>query len=173
VKTAIKAVTARRSVLLAPRATVIQALGVSDRQFSRLENQGVLVPAVKGAGRTPSRYDLPSAVRSYLEYRLRREPGPRDQRELAQAKFITMKWQREQAELLPKAEYVRKGQLLTAALTAKIRAIPNRLVRAGVLLSAREPEALAAVDELLAEIARWRTDQDLVQAANGAGADAR
>lgn len=172
-KTAIKAVAARRSAPLATRATVIQALGLSDRQFSRLENQGVLVPAVKGAGRTPSRYDLTIAVRSYLEYRFRREPGPRDQRELAQAKFITLKVRREQAQLLPRAEYIRKGQLLTAALTAKIRALPNRLVRAGVLISAREPEALAAVDELLTEIARWRTDQDLVQAANGAGADAR
>jgi hypothetical protein len=72
-----------------------------------------------------------------------------------------VRWRRERGQLLPKGEYVRRGQLLAAALTAKLRSVPARLVRAGVLPEAQEPTALAAVDECLGEIAAWQTQDDL------------
>jgi hypothetical protein len=69
--------------------------------------------------------------------------------------------------VLSREEYIRHGQQLAAAFTAQARNLPNRLVRASVLTSGQEPEALAAVDEMLRNIARW-SDEHVRAAAEGA-----
>lgn len=159
-------ITAARSAVVVPRPTAIEALGVSERQFARLEAAGVIRPLVRGSGRRPSKYDMSSTVRAYVEHRVGRAQSPRDRRDLAQAHYVEMKLERERGELLPREDFLRKGQRLAAAFAAKVRALPNRLARVGVASS--EPEMLAAVDELLREIAQWENEDDLVRAADNA-----
>jgi hypothetical protein len=148
------------------RATAYALLGLGERQFRRLEEQRVIRPAVPGSGRTGAQYDVPALVTEFLAYRLRQAEArtPRDQLALEQARLARLRYRRERGQLLPRTDFVRRGQLLAAALTAKLRSLPARLVRAGVLPDVQEPEALAAVDECLSEIAGWQTQADLLQA---------
>jgi hypothetical protein len=139
-----------------------RALGVSVRTLERAAGARVIEPVRRGRGTLPALYDPVDVARRLLAHR---GQSPRDERERAQARLLQLRYQRERGEVLSKAEWIRLGQALTAALAAKIRALPNRLARAGVLTSAREPETLAACDEMLREIARWTTEADLVAAA--------
>jgi hypothetical protein len=148
------------------RATAYALLGLGERQFRRLEEQRVIRPAVPGSGRTPALYDVPALVADFLAYRLRQAEArtPRDQLALEQARLARVRYRRERGALLPRSEFVRRAQLLAAAVSAKVRALPTRLVRAGVVADVQEPTALAAVDELLQEIATWQTEQELRRA---------
>ena len=138
------------------------ALGMSERTLKRLASRGIIEPARPGAGRRPAGWDPVAVARRLLAHRP--EMTPRDRRDIAQAEYLELKVARERGELIPRAVYIRHGQQLAAAFTAQARGMPDRLVRAGILTTAQEPEALAAVDEMLRNIARWR-DQDLVVAA--------
>jgi hypothetical protein len=139
-----------------------RALGVSVRTLERAAGARVIEPVRRGRGTRPSVYDPLDVARRLLAHR---GQSPRDERERAQARLLQLRYQRERGEVLSKSEWIRLGQALTAALTAKIRSLPNRLVRAGVLTTAQEPETLAAVDEMLREIARWKSEADLAAAA--------
>ena len=150
------------------RAQAVRLLGVADRTFSRLESEGIITATTPGTGRRPSEYDAFALVPAYLEHQARKLTGslhsPRDRAYTAQAQLAEFRLAKERREVLSRADYIRHGQQLAASFTAQARSLPDRLVRAGVLPSTQEPEALAAVDEMLRNIARWR-DQDLVAAA--------
>src|SRR5262249_19521136 len=143
-----------------------------DRTFSRLESEGVIKATRPGTGRRPSEYDACALVSAYIAHQARKLTGslesPRDRAYLAQARLAEFRLARESGEGVPPGACIRHGQQLAAAFTAQARSLPNRLVRAGVLTSAKEPEALAAVDEMLRNIASW-TDEH-VRAAAEAGA---
>jgi hypothetical protein len=139
-------------------------LGISDRTFSRLEAEGVLVPTTPGVGRRPSEWDLTVTVPAYLAHREEKITGnlenPRDRAFLAQAALSEFKLQQARGEVLPRADWIRKGQQLAAAFSGWARQVPERLARAGCLVPERDAEALAAVDEMLRDITRW-TERDL------------
>jgi phage terminase Nu1 subunit (DNA packaging protein) len=148
-----------------PRSTAIRLLGVADRTFARLESEGVIRATTRGEGRRTSTYSACAVVAAYLAYRERKITGslhnPHDRAYLAQAQAAEFKLAKERREYVPRGEFIELGQALAAALNAKIRALPNRLARRGVIMSASEPEALVAVNEMLAEIAAWRSAMDL------------
>jgi phage terminase Nu1 subunit (DNA packaging protein) len=150
------------------RAQAVRLLGLKDRTFARLEAEGILTATKRGTGRQPSEYDAFTLVPAYLAHQAHKLTGslesPRDRAYLAQAKLAEFRLARERRHVLPREEYIRHGQQLAAAFTAQARNLPNRLVRAGVLTSAQEPEALAAVDEMLRNIARWSDEQVRVAA---------
>lgn len=157
------------------RPEAVRLLGIADRTFTRLESAGALRAARRGRGATLSEYDAPSLVQDFLAHERRKIQGsqgsPRDRAYTAQAELAEFRLARERGLYLPRAEWVARGQALAAALTAKLRALPSRLARVGVITSEREPEALAAVDEILREIAAWRTTTDLETAAGQPPAD--
>jgi phage terminase Nu1 subunit (DNA packaging protein) len=158
-------------MLCVARAQAVRLLAVSDRTFARLESEGIITATKRGTGGQSSEYDLFVLVPAYLQHQARRLRGslesPRDRAYLAQAALAEFRLARERGDVLPRAQYIRHGQQLAAAFTAQARNLPNRLVRAGVLTAAQEPEALAAVDEMLKNIARW-SDEQVRAAADGA-----
>jgi hypothetical protein len=149
-------------VIKVTRAAVLGALGISERQLGRLEAAGTVRSLARAAGR-PTQYDLVAVFRSYLEHKLRTDQAmsPKDKRDLAQAHFVEMKMAQQQGTMLPRAEFIKLGQALATALDAAMRNLPNRLVNAGVIMSAQEPEVVAAIDELRLEISRWRSVEAL------------
>jgi hypothetical protein len=153
------------------RAQAVRLLGLKDRTFARLEAEGILKATRPGTGRRPSEYDAFTLVPAFLAHQARKMTGslqsPRDRSYTAQAALAEFRLARERREVLPRDEYIRHSQQLAAAFTAQARSLPNRLVRAGVLQTAQEPEALAAVDEMLRTIARW-SDEHVRAAAEGA-----
>jgi phage terminase Nu1 subunit (DNA packaging protein) len=144
------------------RPDAIHLLGLSVRHFARLESEGILRAASRR--RTGNLYDPAILVKGYLAYLHGMNGKPRDRRDLAQAELLELRHRRERGDVISRAAYIKHGQLLAAAVSAKLRAIPSRLVRAGVLVDAQEPTALAAVDEVLQEIAAWKTEHELRQA---------
>jgi hypothetical protein len=129
----------------------------------------VLIPLRRGTAGRASEYDAFTLVPAYLAHQERTLLGvkgdPRGRAFTAQAELNEFRLAKERGDYLPKAEWVRLGQNLTAALNAMLAALPSRLARRGVIPSAREPETLEAVDEMRRELAAWETAEDLVKAA--------
>jgi hypothetical protein len=153
------------------RAQAVALLGVSDRTYARLEAEGVIKATTPGTGRRPSVYEAGAVVRAYLAYRERKLTGslehPRDRRDRSQAELNELRLARERRELLPRADVVREGVAFIAAVAAKLRALPSRLVRAGVVPATAERRVAECVADMQAEMARWRTELDLLAAQDG------
>ena len=149
----------RRAVpaLTVTRPQGVRLLGVADRTFARLEAEGVLVAAVKGTGRRGSTYDADALVAGYLAHRERQLRG-------------TVESSRDRRALLPRDQVVREGQAFVKAVMAKVRALPSRLVRAGVVAPAAEPKVAELLREAADEMSRWKTELDLLAALAEAGA---
>lgn len=151
-----------------PRPNAVRLLGVSDRTFRRLESEGVIAPAVAGDGRRPSMYDGPTLVAAYLAHRERQLTGsnesPRDRKDRSQAELNELRLARERKELLPREQVVLEGQAFIKATMAKLRAIPSRLVRAGVIPRTSETVVAELVREAQEEMARWQNAIDLERA---------
>jgi hypothetical protein len=154
------------------RAQAVALLGVSDRTYARLEAEGVIKATTPGTGRRPSVYDAGAVVRAYLAHRERKLTGslehPRDRRDTSQAELNELRLARERRELLPRADVVREGTAFIGAVTAKLRALPSRLVRAGVIPATAEPRVAACIADMQSEMARWRTELDLLAATDDA-----
>ena len=150
------------------RPQAVRLLGLKDRTFARLEAEGVLKATTPGTGRRPSVYDLYLLVPAYLAHRERQLRGsmehPRDRKDRSQAELNELRLARERRELLPRDQVVRDGAAFVAAVTAKLRALPNRFVQAGLLAAEAERPAVEIVHGILGELARWRTEIDLLAA---------
>jgi hypothetical protein len=64
-------------------------------------------------------------------------------------------------ELVPREAVLLAGQGYTKAWTAKVRALPRRLVEAGAIPRELEAQAAAACRDILTEIASWKTVADV------------
>lgn len=160
--------------LAVTRPQAIRLLGVAPRTFARLEAEGVVVAAVKGTGRRGSSYDAYGLVSAYLAHRERQLRGTvessRDRRDRSQAELNELRLARERRALLPRDQVVREGQAFVKAVMATVRALPSRLVRAGVVAPAAEPKVAALLREAADEMSRWQTELDLLAALKEAGA---
>jgi hypothetical protein len=154
------------------RPQAVRLLGISTTTFYRLEGEGVLVATTKGTGKRHSMYDVYTLVPSYLAHRIRQLQGslehPRDRKDRSQAELNELRLARERREVLPRDQVVREGAAFIAAVQAKLRALPNALVRRGLLTAEAERPALEIVHEMLGELARWRTELDLLAAEDDA-----
>jgi phage terminase Nu1 subunit (DNA packaging protein) len=166
----------RRAVpaLTVTRPQGVRLLGVADRTFARLEAEGVLVAAVKGTGRRGSSYDAYALVAGYLAHRERQLRGTvessRDRRDRSTAELNELRLARERRAVLPRDQVVREGQAFVKAVMAKVRALPSRLVRAGVVAPAAEPTVAALLREAADEMSRWKPELDLLATLKEAGA---
>lgn len=158
---------------LVDRKTLAHILAVRPRTIDRLVGEGALAPEVRGRAGRPSRYRVEACVPAYLAH-VTRAPAPGDAqaaraaRDQAQAELTRLRLEERRRELLPRSQVIREGQQFIAATMAKMRALPGRLVRAGLLAPSAEPAAAELLREAQEEISRWRTDLDLLAAA-GAG----
>jgi phage terminase Nu1 subunit (DNA packaging protein) len=134
-------------------------LSLSVRHFSRLESEGAVTAATKSRGRG-SRYDAAVLVRQYLAYRERLIRGshqsPRDRRDSSLAALNELKLSREQRDVLPRAEVVRAGVAVMTVVGSKLRGLPGRLVRLGVIPAEGEAAVAAEVDMVQEELSRLK-----------------
>jgi hypothetical protein len=155
------------------RPQAVRLLGVSDRTFARLEAEGVIAAATPRHGRRASSYDAVVLVRNFIEHREQKLTdsieSPRDRRDRSHADLNELRLARERNELLPRERVVLEGQAFVTAIVAKIRALPSRLLRAGVLAHAAVPLCEELLREAQDEIARWRTYLDLLSVVDDKG----
>lgn len=90
-------------------------------------------------------------------------------RDRAQAQYIELKTVKARRQLLERAVVVRDGTAFIAAVTAKLRLLPSRLVRAGLIPPTAEKAVAEWVADMQGQMAAWKTSLDLLAAA---GADA-
>jgi hypothetical protein len=159
-------------VLPLSRPQAVRLLGLSDRTFARLEAEGIITATRVRAGRRASTFDGYAVVRAYLAHRKRQLIGsnesPRDRRDKSQAELNELKLARERRTLLPREQVVQEGRSFVIAATAKIRALPRRLVQAGLIARTAEPDVAGLLSEAQQEIARWSSHIDLLEAAKEA-----
>ena len=135
------------------RSQAVKLLGVSDRSFSRLQAEGVIVPLAPARGRRPATYDAVAILAAYREHQVMEE-SPRDQRDLEQAALLRLRRKREEGELWPRADIERAGRSVLETVKARLRRIDYELVRAGVIPPEGQPLVRQAVDDVLRELAR-------------------
>jgi hypothetical protein len=151
--------------ILVPRGTASRVLGVSARTYERLEAAGVVKPHTAGKRGKPASYDLLVVVPAFLRHLQEEKPElPRDARDRTQAELNELKLGRERRQLLPREQVVSEGQAYVAAVTAKLRSIPPRLVQAGAVPVESQAALVAMLEEAVSEMARWSTALELVQA---------
>jgi hypothetical protein len=150
----------------ASRPIAAKVLGISERQFSRLEAAGVLVAATPGRPGRPAVFDLAVIVPAFIRHRTGGAESPRDRRDRSQAEYVELKIAKERSRLLPRADVIREGTAFIVAVSAKLRALPSRLVRAGAIPPTAEPLVVELVADMQAEMARWRSELDLKAASD-------
>jgi len=150
------------------RPELARVLGRSVRSVDRLEAAGTIKPVAPPRRGRPSRYDLTRAVPAVLAHEARPPAAgesPRDSYYRVQAAIGETKLARDRRELLPRAQVVLEGQAYIRATMAQLRAIPSRLIRAGVIPRASEPTVADLIREAQEEMARWQSVLDLERAA--------
>jgi phage terminase Nu1 subunit (DNA packaging protein) len=142
------------------RPEAIALLGVSVRHFCRLEAEGVVTATTKSRGKG-STYDAPTLVADFIRYKEQLIRGsnqsPRDRRDASQAALNELKLAKEQRGLLPRAEVVRAGVAVLTVVATRLRQLPGRLVRLGVIPATGEAAVAAEVDTVQDELARLKT----------------
>lgn len=145
------------------RAQLARLLGISTRQVSYLESDGILKPMKRGKGGRASRFDALEVVPAYIA-RLTAEDGdtlaPRDRKDLAQARLTELRVQRETGVLIERDLVVRAGQQYTRAWVAKLRVLPRQLANAGLIPLDLIPAIEARIRALQEDIAAWRVPDD-------------
>ena len=155
---------------LVTRAELSRFFAVSQRQITRWEKDGMPVARKAGPG-TRSLFDA-ARCKEWKDAQDALGADSNLSLEKARARLATAqaeKVERENraaaAELVPVSSMIELGQVFVKAITAKVRAIPRRLVQIGAIHRDNEAAAHAVVREVLTEIADWRGIKDLERAA--------
>ena len=146
------------------RLQLAELLGVHPDTVSDYTRAGMPVVTRGGAGRR-SAYDAVECLGWW------RSQQGKNAKEAAQTRLYEtqtqlneMKLKVQKGELLPREDVVHAGQSYTKAWTAKIRALPRRMVQSGLVPKGRETAVAALLRELLAEISEWETVPDVEEA---------
>jgi hypothetical protein len=146
------------TLALVTREVSAQVLGIKPRYHRRLEVEGVLPVARDGASGKGNNalFDLPAVVAAFLAYKVgRRPPSPRDARDQAQADLTRLRLDRERGQLLARDDVERTGAAVLTAVSAKLRSLPSRLVRAGLVPVDGEALVGEAIGEMQGEMQTW------------------
>lgn len=144
------------------RTQLAELLGVHPDTVTDFAKQGMPVISRGGRG-AESSYD---AVECLAWWRERQGKNAKEAAQTrayeASAKLNELKLAQQRGDLFPREQVIAEGQAFVKAWTSKVRALPRRARQAGVLPTAQEEAALAAIcRELLDEISRWKTLADL------------
>ena len=146
-------------------------LGLPDRTFARLEAENVIVPRVRGRGSRASVYELDVIVPAYIEHLRAASPATGDRlararRDTSQSELNELRLLERRKELLPRTQVIADGRAFVMAAKAKLLALPRRMAQAGVIANDAQEHVASLVREALEEMARWRTQMDLLEAAH-------
>lgn len=152
------------------RIQLATVLGVHPDTVTDWTRAGMPVLVQGGAGQR-SLYDLPDVMQWW-----RGQQGLDDKEKQqaraykAQAEMNELKIQRERGQLVRRDQVVREGAAYTKGWTAMIRTLPRRLRIEGVITRELELKAVELCREVLSEIARWQSIEDVEASAKAAEA---
>lgn len=106
-------------------------LGISLRQFTALETQGVLAPVVRGRGGRPGSYDVRETVRAYLRHRERETS--RDRLFRLQADRVELENKLKRGEVLLAGDVEREWKVIALDVKRAVLALPGRLLQRGII----------------------------------------
>ena len=145
-------------------------LGVTSAHVGRLVGEGMPTLEPGGGRGRRTRFDATAAL---VWWRTRQAvtpvggAGPRQRNDYLEA--LTQRVQQDLAvkrgDLVSRDAVLLAGQHYTKAWAGKVRALPRRLVEAGVLSREQEPVAAKVCRDLLVEISGWKTIADTRKAA--------
>ncbi len=147
------------------RLQLAELLGVHPDTVSHYTRAGMPVVTRGGGAGRRSAYDAVECLGWW------RSQQGKNAKEAAQTRLYEtqtqlneMKLKVQKGELLPREDVVHAGQSYTKAWTAKIRALPRRIVQSGLVPKGSEAAVAAMLRELLAEISEWETVPDVEEA---------
>ena len=155
----------RRPKLLT-RRELAAALGVFIGTVTRWEADGCPV-AKKSARGYPTLFDREAveAWRAMASARPQNQTLSLEHERARLACAQAEKTERENAlragQLIDCETVVREGQHYTAGWAAQVRALPTRLVQAGIITAEQRRDVAAVCREMLTEIASWKTAADI------------
>jgi phage terminase Nu1 subunit (DNA packaging protein) len=158
------------SSLLVDRPQIATLLGVAPNSVPRLISEGLPVHLAGGGRGKRSQFDVARCLEWWRERQAADAGAGSDGRAReAYLRALTRRVEQDlhvkSGELVPLADVIFEGQNYTRAWTAKVRALPRRLVQAGALAADRERDAARVCRELLEDISRWKTVGDTRRAA--------
>lgn len=149
------------------RVELAELMGVHQDTISDYVRQGM--PVIDRGGHGKEGAYNPSACMTWL--RSRRGSGGKDAESAARTRSFEataalneMRLKKEMKDLIPREQIEREGQAFVKALVAQVRALPSHLSQAGVIPRDQEAAVARVCKQLLAEIASWKTLEDLHQA---------
>lgn len=145
--------------------------GVPERTFAALETDGVIVPAQRGRGRRASVYDLRTIVPAYITHvtsRAADDRAARTRKDTSVAELNELRLAKERRRVLPREQVLLEMQMVARAVTAKIRALVQRMLAAGLISDAAAPAVTALVNEALDELSGMRTLEELQRTSESA-----
>ncbi len=152
------------------RIQLAELIGVHPDTISDYSRQGMPTVSRGGLGQE-SVYD---AVECLAWWRGRQGQDKKEAAQTraydAQAKLNEQRLLERRLELVSRETVLLTGQHYTKAWTAKVRALPRRLINAGVIGRELETKVADVCRELLTEIASWKSVGDLKRAVKGKAA---
>ncbi len=106
-------------------------LGISLRQFTDLETQGVLAPVERGQGGRPGTYDVRATVRAYLRHR--EQESQRDRLFRLQADKVALDLKVRQGEVVEAATVDAEWKNIAVVVRRAVLALPGRLLQRGII----------------------------------------
>ncbi len=147
------------------RLQLAELLGVHPDTVSHYTRAGMPVVTRGGGSGRRSAYD---AVECLAWWRSRQSHDAKEAAQTrtyeTQARLNELKIATQEGQLLRREDVVHAGQAYTKAWTAKIRALPRRMVQSGLVPKGSEAAVAAMLRELLAEISEWETVPDVEEA---------
>lgn len=159
------------------RSELAEAFNVSPLRITKWAAAGMPVADRGGRGRQ-SQYELPAVVDWRVRSQVQALTGKtesggaidlgleRAKLARAQTEKTDMEIRRRQGELLSRDQVVKDGRAFVMAAKAKLLALPRRMAQAGVIANDAQEHVASLVREALEEMARWRTQMDLLEAAH-------
>ena len=106
-------------------------LGISLRQFTVLETQGVLSPVIRGRGGRRGQYDVRETVRAYLRHR--EQETSRDRLFRLQADRVALDLRTRSGELVEATVVDSEWAGIAVVVRRAVLAIPGRLLQRGII----------------------------------------
>jgi hypothetical protein len=145
------------------RPQAVRLLGVSERTFSRLEQEGVVAPIRPRNGRLGSTYDGYVLVVAYLAYLERKTLGgdkinesqERARRDRSTAELNELRLARERGLVVAREQVHHEARTFVTAVRARILALPRQLAQLGIIQPENQGRARAVCVEALSEMSAW------------------
>jgi len=137
---------------LVRRQDMPSILGISLRQFTDLETQGVLAPVERGQGGRPGTYDVRATVRAYLRHR--EQESQRDRLFRLQADKVALDLKVRQGEVVEAATVDAEWKNIAVVVRRAVLGLPGRLLQRGIIATGQLGAATEECSDVLRHLGK-------------------